>query len=232
MEALSLAGVAHPHVIDLSKYRKTTYDIQSTLQRMTGRRTVPNVFVGGESIGGGDETAQLQWRGELRPLLEKAGAVQSAVTPSKARLSIANAAGFTKSVPALSFDDDTEEQRNDENVWDKESCDLGESECMTSIIHKYPLVVFSSHTCLECRKLLELLRTMARVQEPRVVELGPHNQIDSSIRQQLYLHASSRSVPSLFVGGESIGGYNAASRLFHTGQLIPKLEEAGVQLME
>ena len=33
--------------------------MQDTLEKMTGRRTVPNVLVNGKSIGGGDEVAAL-----------------------------------------------------------------------------------------------------------------------------------------------------------------------------
>jgi thioredoxin reductase (NADPH) len=78
LEALSLAGISEDSekrlVIDLSKH-SNTQEIQSTLQRMTGRRTVPNVFVGGKSIGGGDETRAFQQSGKLAPMLEKAGAL-------------------------------------------------------------------------------------------------------------------------------------------------------------
>ena len=34
-------------------------DLQSTLERMTGRRTVPNVLINGRSIGGGDDVEAL-----------------------------------------------------------------------------------------------------------------------------------------------------------------------------
>lgn len=33
--------------------------MQDTLERMTGRRTVPNVLINGKSIGGGDDVAAL-----------------------------------------------------------------------------------------------------------------------------------------------------------------------------
>ena len=62
------------HVVDLSQY-PNTQQIQKTLMELTGRRTVPNVFVGGTSIGGGEETRNLQRKGRLVPLLEDAGAL-------------------------------------------------------------------------------------------------------------------------------------------------------------
>ncbi|CAM9641732.1 unnamed protein product [Chrysoparadoxa australica] len=42
---------------------------------LLARRSVPNVFVSGESIGGGDETAALAQSGQLKPLLEAASAL-------------------------------------------------------------------------------------------------------------------------------------------------------------
>jgi glutaredoxin 3 len=50
-------------------------DIQAALARETGRRTVPNVFVGGKSIGGGDDTVALDRAGELSARLTAAGAL-------------------------------------------------------------------------------------------------------------------------------------------------------------
>ncbi|KAJ8900737.1 hypothetical protein NDN08_000038 [Rhodosorus marinus] len=46
--------------------------LQAALSRMTGRYTVPNVFVLGESIGGGDEVSMLRHSGGLKKLLEAA----------------------------------------------------------------------------------------------------------------------------------------------------------------
>ncbi|KAL7581447.1 hypothetical protein ACA910_022025 [Epithemia clementina (nom. ined.)] len=202
LESLSLAGWNDPHVIDLSKHHDA-WGVQATLQKMTGRRTVPNVFVDGQSIGGGEETATLQRHGQLRPLLEKSSTRQ-------------------------------ENEVDQDNKEEVQQCDLSLDGCMLSIVNKYPLVVFSSATCAECQKLLELLRGMVQVSKPHlhVVELGPHYNISPAIRNQLRRQASSASVPSLFVGGQSIGGYNAASKLFHNGELIPMLKKAGVELDE
>lgn len=74
MEALAAAGIPEPFLIDLTENSRTR-DVQAALKSLTGRRTVPNVFVGGKSIGGGDETAALQSGGELTPLLLEARAL-------------------------------------------------------------------------------------------------------------------------------------------------------------
>lgn len=41
------------------------------LAELTGRRTVPNVFVHKRSIGGGDDTEALQRSGKLKELIDK-----------------------------------------------------------------------------------------------------------------------------------------------------------------
>ncbi|CAN0275020.1 unnamed protein product [Ectocarpus sp. 8 AP-2014] len=49
--------------------------IQDALQSITGQRSVPNVFIGGTSIGGGDDTVRLQQSGELLTKVTAVGAV-------------------------------------------------------------------------------------------------------------------------------------------------------------
>lgn len=46
--------------------------VQASLEELTGRRTVPNVFVGGKSIGGCDDVFALMEQGSLVPMLEQA----------------------------------------------------------------------------------------------------------------------------------------------------------------
>ncbi|XP_015879311.2 glutaredoxin [Ziziphus jujuba] len=50
-------------------------EIQSALAEITGQRTVPNVFIGGNHIGGCDNTKALHKDGKVITLLTEAGAV-------------------------------------------------------------------------------------------------------------------------------------------------------------
>jgi glutaredoxin 3 len=50
--------------------------IQDYLNKITGARTVPRVFIDGKSIGGGDDTARLEKDGKLKPLLESIDALE------------------------------------------------------------------------------------------------------------------------------------------------------------
>eukprot|EP00271_Cylindrocystis_brebissonii_P010242 TRINITY_DN26380_c0_g1_i1.p1 TRINITY_DN26380_c0_g1~~TRINITY_DN26380_c0_g1_i1.p1 ORF type:complete len:114 (+),score=20.19 TRINITY_DN26380_c0_g1_i1:276-617(+) len=49
--------------------------LQSAVAGWTGQRTVPSVFIGGEFIGGCDDTVASHSRGKLVPLLKSAGAL-------------------------------------------------------------------------------------------------------------------------------------------------------------
>ncbi|XP_028398419.1 glutaredoxin-like [Dendronephthya gigantea] len=50
-------------------------EIQDILLGITGAKTVPRVFIGGESIGGSSDTTALQSKGQLVPKLKSAGAL-------------------------------------------------------------------------------------------------------------------------------------------------------------
>ncbi|XP_012658216.1 glutaredoxin-1 [Otolemur garnettii] len=53
-----------------------TDEIQDYLQRLTGARTVPRVFIGKECIGGCSDLITMQESGELVPRLRQIGALQ------------------------------------------------------------------------------------------------------------------------------------------------------------
>jgi thioredoxin reductase (NADPH) len=204
LEALSLAGIKEPHVIDLSQY-SNTQDIQSTLQQLTGRRTVPNVFVGGTSIGGGDETVRLQQSGKLIPILKSAGAL--AATIVKANSGNGEPHTFTGQ-------DGTE------------TCDLASEDCFQEIVEKCPVVMFSLSWCPECKRSLELLSRLGV--KPHIVDLDDYKPIAQDIRLYMLNRTGRRSVPNLFVGGEYIGGFARTTELYERGALVPLFQKVGV----
>ena len=55
-------------------------EIQSALKEWTGQQTVPNVFIGGNHIGGCDATMNLNNQGKLVPLLTQAGALKASTS--------------------------------------------------------------------------------------------------------------------------------------------------------
>ncbi|KAG5186638.1 thioredoxin-like protein [Tribonema minus] len=63
---------AHFEAIELDQVSNGA-EIQQALKGVTGSSTVPQVFVGGKYIGGGDDTARKQQNGELVQLVTAAG---------------------------------------------------------------------------------------------------------------------------------------------------------------
>jgi len=76
--------------------------LQSLLQRMTGRRTVPNVLIDFESIGGADEIALLHGEGGLQRKFEEAGMLPGSkrrYSPAKIAKPVAAVAPVVAKVP-------------------------------------------------------------------------------------------------------------------------------------
>ncbi|WKY15972.1 hypothetical protein Q1695_000999 [Nippostrongylus brasiliensis] len=69
-------------IVELDK-QKEMKAMQDALLKMTGRSTVPQLFVGGEFVGGHDETRAIEDRGELRKLLLKAHALNYWLYPDE-----------------------------------------------------------------------------------------------------------------------------------------------------
>lgn len=72
---LTEAGVQDMKVFEIER-REDAPEIQEALHNITGRRTVPNVFIKGKSIGGGSETAELYQSGKLREMLQEQGIIK------------------------------------------------------------------------------------------------------------------------------------------------------------
>lgn len=59
-------------VIELDEIADGT-DVQAGIEELTGRRTVPQVFVGGRHVGGCDDTMAAFSSGELKSMLTEVG---------------------------------------------------------------------------------------------------------------------------------------------------------------
>ncbi|KAF2196004.1 glutaredoxin, partial [Delitschia confertaspora ATCC 74209] len=64
--------VPAPFVVELDQH-PLGLQLQNTLGRSTGRRTVPNVLINGKSIGGGDEVSALHDSGKLLDTVNSMG---------------------------------------------------------------------------------------------------------------------------------------------------------------
>jgi glutaredoxin 3 len=73
-KTLSKYDIKDVYIVELDD-RDDADKIQDYLASITGARTVPRVFIGGNCIGGGDDTARLDKDNKLKGLLENVGAL-------------------------------------------------------------------------------------------------------------------------------------------------------------
>jgi glutaredoxin len=217
LETLALAGAAQPLTIDLSHYSNME-DIQDALRRMTGRRTVPNVFVGGSSIGGGDETTALQRRGELVTLLREAGGLSAVGDHPRVGRGLLQRSEQAK--PGHGSDEPVDGGAGGGDDF------LQSEKYFKDVLKQYPVVMFSLPWCPQCKQLKEFLKRLGV--EYHLVDLNDPNPVIQSIRYYVNQNPGLDQVPNLFVGGELIGGITPVTQLHESGQLIPMLERVGV----
>ena len=237
LEALALAGLSKDSdnllVIDLSKH-ENTQDIQATLKAMTGRRTVPNVFVGGKSIGGGDETRTFQQKGELVPMLEKAGALgnENLEQTAEQRRQVEEDEPMEGNEEE-SDEEESVEESEDEDVrhssTETEICDMISEDCVREIVNKYPAVLFSLSWCPECKNTIQLLELMGIPEDQlHIIDLDDYPEIALDIRANMKALSGRRGVPNLWVGGENFGGFHQTAKMKTSGDLQAKFREVGL----
>ena len=201
LEALSAEGLSDGHkslhIVDLSLLGEKMRKVQGMLNEMTGRRTVPNVFLGGVSIGGGDETSRFHRDGTLRIKLNDAKA----------------------------FDEGGKQHGSQE----EDSCDdLTQEACITRLVNRYAIVVFSKQGCPHCRRALEALAMegVAQGESPHLHVVDLTTMADQKrIQDQLESMTGRRTVPNVFIGGSSIGGGSETVQLQRSGDLRTMLEK-------
>ncbi|KAJ1353316.1 hypothetical protein KIN20_009921 [Parelaphostrongylus tenuis] len=71
---LALYSIKDLKIVELDK-EKEMETMQTVLKSITGRSTVPQLFIAGVFVGGHDETRAIEDRGDLRKLLKKAQAL-------------------------------------------------------------------------------------------------------------------------------------------------------------
>ena len=78
MSLLSHASLS----FSLSLPKDNTSEYQDALQELTGRRTVPNIFINGKSVGGCDDVIALHSSGRLAKLLLEGQQARDPVDPN------------------------------------------------------------------------------------------------------------------------------------------------------
>ncbi|GAB4851248.1 Monothiol glutaredoxin-S2 [Ancistrocladus abbreviatus] len=97
-------------------------------------------------------------------------------------------------------------------------------ERVTRLASEKPVVIFSKSSCCMCHTIKTLLRDFGV--NPAVYELDeiPRGR---EIEQALLRIGCNPSVPTVFIGGELVGGVNEVTSLHLSRSLIPMLKRAG-----
>jgi thioredoxin reductase (NADPH) len=105
-----------------------------------------------------------------------------------------------------------------------EGCNLTLPDCIKSIIHKHPVVVFSKPWCPYCKKALAIL-ALYEGTDPHVINLV-NNDAQSVQATLSTLSNGRRTVPNVFVNGISIGGGDDVGELHNSKKLKVFLDQA------
>ncbi|XP_031501888.1 glutaredoxin-C1-like [Nymphaea colorata] len=95
------------------------------------------------------------------------------------------------------------------------------------LISENPVVIFSRAACCLCHVVKRLLATLGV--HPTVVELD-----DKEAEAATVLFGGvplGQMAPAVFIGGSLVGGVESLMALHLSGQLVPKLSEAGAAWM-
>ncbi|XP_041003779.1 glutaredoxin-C2-like [Juglans microcarpa x Juglans regia] len=93
------------------------------------------------------------------------------------------------------------------------------------IVTSNPVVVFSKTYCPFCKKVKQLLTELGA--NFKAYELDTESD-GSEIQAALAEWTGQKTVPSVFIGGNHIGGGDATAALNKEGKLVPLLTQVGV----
>ncbi|XP_047328886.1 glutaredoxin-C6-like [Impatiens glandulifera] len=93
------------------------------------------------------------------------------------------------------------------------------------LITENPVIIFSRPSCCMCHVMKRLLSSFSV--HPTVIELDDNDEI-SALPPPSSSDGAASSMPSLFIGGNRVGGLESLMALHLSSQLVPKLVEAGV----
>lgn len=203
----AVPAFAGPEVLELDR-RPDGSAIQRALAARTGRTTVPNVFVAGKPIGGGDETSALQRAGKLADL------IRAAVSESQATKSTASAATTTTAASVLAVPLTPES-------------DFGAY--IDALVKGNDVVLFGKTFCPYCKAaktaIAESGAKVAGFAGATVIELDEH-EFGAEIQAKLVEKTGRSTVPNVFVGGVNVGGGDDTVELHESGVLAQMIRSA------
>lgn len=199
-----ITNFSPPKIFELDTMGSQGRAIQSYLAKLTGRRTVPNVFIGGQSVGGGNEIAGYANRNVLKQMLTQA--------PDQL-------AEFKRGEEGEA----PEEKEKKEEEKEKEEQEVTPHSLVEKAIRDFPVVIFSKSWCPFCHAAKSHISQVAPSVEgfegAKVYELDDMDEMGSGIQSYLFQKTERNTVPNVFIGGVSVGGGDEVGALHMNGQL-------------
>lgn len=196
-------GFLPPKIFELDTMRSQGSGIQDYLATLTGRRTVPNVFIGGVTVGGGEVQGYAS-SGVLKQMLAQA--------PTKLEVTFP-----MKSKPEETESESEPKQENDVETF------------VNTEIASNPVAVFSKTYCPFCKLAKKLLAGQtADIDGANVVvhELDDMGDRGQEIQDYLFTLSGQRTVPNIFINSKHVGGYDDVSGLAENGKLASMFNDA------
>ncbi|CAN8069733.1 unnamed protein product [Agarophyton chilense] len=187
-----------PKIFELDRMGYLGSQVQNYLAQITGRYTVPNVFIGGSTVGGGDDIAAFARRGVLVQMLTQAPQKLAHQFPPQ----------VAQSKPKPRSPEEAVENAIKENavmVFSKSYCPF----------------------CVQAKDLLEeRVAAVEGLMPIKAFEMDEMGAEGNAMQQYLLQKTGQRTVPNIFIGGKHVGGCDDVQGLDARNELVPMLASA------
>nr|AAD43253.1 peptide methionine sulfoxide reductase [Gracilaria gracilis] len=196
-----IANAPKPEIFELDRMGSLGYQIQNYLAQVTGRHTVPNVFIGGSSVGGGDDIAAYARRGVLVQML----------TQAPQRL-------------VHQFPERFEPEKKPDTAAEAVERAIKDNAVMVFSKSYCPF-------CTSAKDLLqERIAAVEGLNPINVFELDEMGTDGAAMQQYLFQKTGQRTVPNIFIAGKHVGGSDDVHGLDARNELIPMLTSAAASV--
>ena len=183
-------------IFELDTMGEEGWAIQGALEEMTGRRTVPNVFISGKSVGGGDDVAGIAASGNLDDMISRAVA----------------------ELKSPEVDDESKPK-------EFSAKDLVEDAIAKHPVAFFSKT-FCPHCKKAKALMAETGKSVSGYLPPKFVEIDIMGEEGEAIQKYLLEKTGQRTVPNIFIGGKHIGGGTDLRAVADKGELAAMITEA------
>ena len=213
----SVASFTPPKVYELNRMGALGAQVQAYLAEKTSRRTVPNVFIAGRSVGGGDETAQFERSGVLKQMLTQAPDRLAELHPAPHSPEPEPAPPAPQPAPQPAPPA-------------PQPAAPAPQQLVEDAVRNNPVVVFSKSFCPYCVAAKDSIAAAAQhvpaFDAPKTFELDHMGEEGPQIQAYLAEKTGRTTVPSVFIAGQFVGGSDDVATLAASNDLVTRIAEA------